>query len=124
MLLHLKQRMMNVVKRPGSDLWHDRMGHPSLKVIDKMTQDCDLNISYSDTPEAVDCGTCVRTKTVRGPMKDPISAPHHKPGNLITSDLCGPMPVKSYDGSKYFITFMDSSSKYLRLVNLPSKEGD
>ena len=34
MLSHLRTRMESGTKNPGSDLWHERMGHPGLAVID------------------------------------------------------------------------------------------
>ena len=32
-------------------------------------------------------------------------------GSTIHIDVCGPMPVKSIGGSRYFVTFMDNFSK-------------
>ena len=42
--------------------------------------------------------------------------------NLIHSDLCGPMPVPSHAGSRYFVTFIDDKSRYVEVSFLKTKD--
>ena len=36
-------------------------------------------------------------------------------GSIIHSGVCGPMPVNSIGGSRYFVTFIDNCSKYIHI---------
>jgi len=39
----------------------------------------------------------------------------------ISSDLCGPFRIKTYDKKSYFITFLDKKSRYLEIQLLANK---
>jgi len=41
---------------------------------------------------------------------------------LVHSDVCGPLPVKSIGGCKYFITFIDDFSRKVDVVCMKSKD--
>jgi len=36
----------------------------------------------------------------------------YKPGEAISSDVCGPFRTVGHDGSKYFVTFVDVAARY------------
>lgn len=36
--------------------------------------------------------------------------------DLVPSDICGPFNVKSFDGTRYFATFIDDYTRYTRTV--------
>ena len=40
---------------------------------------------------------------------------------LIHSDVCGPMPIKSLAGSMYFVTFIDDRSRFTAIYLLKKK---
>eukprot|EP00794_Sanderia_malayensis_P011569 gene11569-biopygen9240 len=42
-------------------------------------------------------------------------------GNIVHSDVCGPMPVNSIGGSRYFVTFVDDFSKYTQVYFIKQK---
>ena len=57
------------------------------------------------------CETCQFGKQTRNPF--PKEAVRSKKAlELIHSDVCGPMPVNSVGGSRYFVTFVDDYTRY------------
>eukprot|EP00253_Pinus_taeda_P013981 PITA_13981 len=52
------------------------------------------------------CDACILGKNRKQYFHDPHSRAHRKL-ELIHSDLCGPMPISSANGNKYFVTFID-----------------
>ena len=45
------------------------------------------------------------------------------PLDLVHSDLCGPMPIKSLGGASYFLTFIDDSTRKVWDFLLKNKSG-
>lgn len=58
------------------------------------------------------CDTCHLGKQSRKPHYTSSSVRVSKPGEIIHSDVCGPMNIESPSGSRYFILFKDDFSKY------------
>ena len=47
---------------------------------------------------------------------------HHKPLELIHSDICDLKLVQNKEGKKYFITFIDDCTRYCYVYLLRSKD--
>jgi transposase InsO family protein len=71
--------------------------------------------------DSFDCFTCMSAKAKRLPF--PKSSIHISSslGDLIHSDICGPLPTPSYTGYKYFLTFTDDYSRYVWTYPLKTK---
>ena len=41
--------------------------------------------------------------------------------DVISSDVCGPFPVRSHDGSLYFVTFTDEASNFSAVYMISAK---
>src|SRR5699024_4685096 len=100
-------------KRPVN--WHARFGHPSegkLKELQKLYPHLELS-------HPSHCETCIMAKQKQMPYKtteERASAPLE----LIHTDICESKCV-AYDGSRYFVLFMDDFSKYAEVYVLKSK---
>ena len=57
------------------------------------------------------CDICDATKATRNTPKRKFRKPHRNLYELVDSDICE-MPVVSADGYKYFMLFVDDSSRY------------
>ena len=100
---------------PARRLWHKRLGHLSKTNLEKLatiSPGIDLNHDPDSGPESCACTACIR-----GRMKDvshwrTLFDKDTKPFEVIFSDIKGPMTHSGYEGSKYFVTFIDAATKY------------
>lgn len=67
------------------------------------------------------CECCVLGKQHKLPFKKNARTRRSKIGDLISADLCGPMPVDSVRGSKYFLLFKDDHSCFRTIYFLKHK---
>ena len=66
------------------------------------------------------CEICVEAKLTRSYFQGVER--HTKPLDLIHSDICDLKIVQTRGGNKYFITFVDDSTKYCYVYLLKSKD--
>ena len=101
----------------SSNLWHDRLGHVNYDTLRKL-----INLNHIPTFQ-IDakhkCETCVEAKLTRLSFQN--IERHTKPLDLIHSDICDLKLVQKKGGNKYFITFVDDSTKYCYVYLLKSK---
>ncbi|GKB60520.1 retrovirus-related pol polyprotein from transposon TNT 1-94, partial [Tanacetum coccineum] len=89
------------------DLWHKRLGHPSLEVLKLLPQ---VNLNKKDKELSQSCDVCHRAKQSR--EKFPVS--DNKVASifeLIHCDLWGPYKTTSSCGASYFLTIVDDFSR-------------
>lgn len=109
----------------GMELWHRRLGHASKSVIEdirrnKVVEGIDLNQSST----LIDCLPCSNGKQTNAPYKGKLASNDMEVGDVIYSDICGPMPNESWSRKKYFISFIDGRSKYLTVETMLTKTGE
>lgn len=93
-------------------LWHRRMGHMSFGLLNSV-----LNLKVeSDTK----CVICAMGKHSRKPFNEPGTRATRQL-ELIHTDVCGPMPVRSLGGARYFVSFIDDFSRKVHIYVLKSK---
>jgi transposase len=93
--------------------WHERLGHQSKAYVEKFLKKRGIKYVKGDKL----CEGCVLGKhhcLLFGTRPKDVS----RPGDLIHSDVCGPMQEESF---KYFVTFKDEYSKYRRVYFLKYK---
>ncbi|KAL3613382.1 hypothetical protein CASFOL_042795 [Castilleja foliolosa] len=92
----------------SANLWHKRLGHISKSRIERLVSKGIINsLDFSDLNVCVECIKGKQTK-------------HKKLGayrsmdvlELIHTDICEPFPTASWNGQRYFITFIDDYSRY------------
>ncbi|KAL6348322.1 hypothetical protein AAG906_005622 [Vitis piasezkii] len=90
-----------------SDLWHQRLGHPSsgpLQVLAKVNPEI-----YFDSKHV--CDICPLAKQTR--LSFPSSfISSHAPFDLIHCDIWGPHRINSHSGARYFLTIVDDHTRY------------
>lgn len=94
-------------------MWHERLGHVNLKQIKSMSADNvveGLKLNNSDKTDFV-CEACAYGKQCRFPFHKSIRG-ELQPGDLVYSDVCGPMSHTSIQGMRYFILFKDAATSY------------
>ncbi|KAM2573952.1 hypothetical protein TB2_005960 [Malus domestica] len=94
-----------------ASLWHQRLAHPSQLILSTLFPDLGK--------ESTHCETCHLSKATRLPLGSSMSRVFHL-FELVHSDIWGPTS-ESFDGYKYFITFVDDYSKTTWLYLLKSK---
>ena len=92
----------------SSNLWHGRLGHVNYDTLLKL-----INLNHIPTFQ-IDakhkCETCVEEKLTWSSFQS--IERHTEPLDLIHSDICDLKLVQTRGGNKYFITFVDDSTKY------------
>ena len=93
---------------PSPDLWHARLGHPSLSCLQLLASQGHLG---SVQFQKFDCTSCHFVKQTKLPFNnsDSFSSVHF---DLIHSDIWGLAPVPTEGGSRYFVIFVDDFSRH------------
>jgi hypothetical protein len=96
------------------DLWHRRLGHLHEGMVKRMVSEVRLG------NQKLSCVPCIQGKMARAqfPKSKTSSAECF---SLIHSDVCGPLPIESRFGHRYFVTFIDDKSWFCFLYLLQSK---
>ncbi|CAH9102191.1 unnamed protein product [Cuscuta epithymum] len=97
------------------DIWHKRMGHPSVRVMNKLAPMRDFNKSLSSS-----CDVCFRAKQSKESFPDSTN----KTSNifeLVHCDLWGPYNTASSCGAKLFLTIVDEFSRAVWIYLLMDK---
>ena len=101
-----------------SNLWHGRLGHVNYDTLRRL-----INLDHIPTFQIDShhkCETCVEAKLTRSSFQ--IIERHIEPLDLIHSDICDLKFLQTRGGNKYFITFVDDSTKYCYVCLLKSKD--
>jgi transposase InsO family protein len=99
-------------KKATLKLWHERLCHVSLNTIQKMFQEKavnGLNLEVCSDTSAPLCADCMKGKMTRLPFSSGRNRANEI-GQLIHSDVCGPIQVASPGGSRYYVIFKDDYS--------------
>ncbi|UYV67002.1 hypothetical protein LAZ67_4003628, partial [Cordylochernes scorpioides] len=109
-----KQSSQTHVAQLSLDIWHQRMGHVNPI---KLTQMFENNVFGEDIkirekPDSLLCEACIYGKQNRKVFHASTSPNSTYPGELIYSDVCGPMSKRSPGGSLYFVSFKDDFSRF------------
>ncbi|UYV66529.1 hypothetical protein LAZ67_4001965 [Cordylochernes scorpioides] len=94
--IRAKQFSQTHVAQLSLDIWHQRMGHKTLKLEKSL----------------ILCEACIYGKQNRKVFHASTSPNSTYPGELIYSDVCGPMSKRSPGGSLYFVSFKDDFSRF------------
>lgn len=78
-------------------------------------------MSVNDSEDVIKCEDCVVGKLSRLNTKNKSNHKVSETLACVHSDLCS-LPTKSYNGSKYFITFLDEKTHFVVLYVLNSKD--
>lgn len=98
--------------------WHRRLAHThnienTAKIVDG------ININKEKVPSKL-CEVCAQARLTRLPFPS-IRTQATKPLQIVHSDVCGPIDTQTWDGRKYFVTFLDDYTHYSRVYLLKNK---
>eukprot|EP00253_Pinus_taeda_P028641 PITA_28641 len=94
-----------------SKLWHERFGHLNYGSLQHLCKENMVTgLPMVSCRDGV-CSGCVLGKHHRDSFDKRASSHASAPLQLVHSDLCGPLPVASFSGCKYFLTFIDDFSR-------------
>jgi len=103
-------------------LWHRRFTHYNYANVKRMIEHklvTGLVLNSDNKPDPI-CEPCIAGKMSANSF--PPSANHNRsPLALVHSDLHGPLPVATHQGYKYWITFIDDSTRFRSIHLLKSK---
>eukprot|EP00731_Ephydatia_muelleri_P003605 Em0001g3605a len=91
-------------------LLHERLGHLNRQDLLKLPN-CTLGITMTDSKLSF-CDSCAVSKSKRQPVNWKARERHTKPGQLIHTDINGPMEVTSLKGMRYIVCFIDDATRY------------
>ena len=97
-------------------LWHCRLGHLGMDNVIKIANgNMVKGIGHLSLESKPFCEGCVMGKQHRCPYRKGISYRATEPFELMMcvdhSDVCGPMSESSIGGSRYYVTFIDDSTR-------------
>ena len=103
------------------DLWHHRLGHIGMQSTRELVKSV-TGAQFLAGDSLSRCEPCILGKHSRHP-NPPSSRPRSTTLlELIHCDVCGPFPVETPHGKKYFVIFLDDCSSALNLQLLASKD--
>ncbi|KAM0058194.1 putative RNA-directed DNA polymerase [Helianthus debilis subsp. tardiflorus] len=97
-----------------SNLWHNRLGHMSEKGLKMLAQ----KGKFPDLKkvETEFCEPCVLGKQKRVTFVKKSRTPKAQKLELVHSDVYGPTSVTSLGGSRYYVTFIDDSTRKVKCL--------
>jgi len=117
----LKHQCFAAVSDKCEWLWHLKFGHLNLRDLRELGQKkMVVVIPHMCVPDEV-CRECMECKQTRRKFKKGVPSKTSEKLELIHSDICGPLPVETAGGSKYFITFTDDYTRMLWVYCLQKK---
>uniref|UniRef100_A0A2N9G9X8 Integrase catalytic domain-containing protein n=1 Tax=Fagus sylvatica TaxID=28930 RepID=A0A2N9G9X8_FAGSY len=92
----------------SSSLWHNRLGHPQQIVLHHVLQKC-LSLLVSNTHSV--CSHCLAGKMHQLPFSKSVSITS-RPLEIVHSDVWGPAPITSNNGTRFYVIFVDDFTKF------------
>lgn len=103
--------------------WHRRLGHVGITGLTNLHhRDMVDGFNIADSPKEFDCEPCKMAKHTRTPLPNKASRLQYQPGELTHTDVWGPARVPSYQGYRYYISFIDDSSRHAVIRCMKSKD--
>ncbi|KAM1797964.1 hypothetical protein ACFX12_032087 [Malus domestica] len=96
-------------KMVKSDIWHQRLGHPAHDTMAAMLKQSKVLHKLDAT--CTTCISCIRGKMSRIPF--PVrNASCLAPFEKVHTDVSGPTPVRSVEGFRYYVLFVDEYTRF------------
>lgn len=91
-------------------VWHKRLGHLGYSGLCSLRKE-NILMFQDDKQEIFECIACKEGKQVASAYPSGEAKRASQPLDLIHSDVCGPMSVRSWGGSRYLLTFTDDHTR-------------
>lgn len=100
-------------------VWHERLGHLNVKELQNMSKSGVIPVTLSGKGN-FSCEACQYGKHARSPFLKSTRGPS-QPGEIVYSDVCGPIEQPSVSGMKYFVLFKDGATSYRHVYFMKHK---
>lgn len=101
-------------------VWHERLGHLNVKSLQNMSKTGVIPTKLTGDGSFI-CEACQYGKQARNPFKKSMRGAT-LPGNIVYSDVCGPIAESSVSGKRYFVLFKDGATSYRHVYFLRHKD--
>ena len=99
----------NNVKKSTRTLWHERLGHPSTKILSSFLSTLD-DFEHHSSDSSGFCEVCIQAKQTRSVFPESTNKADAC-FSLIHCDVWGPYNLASTCGAHYFLTIVDDHSR-------------
>ena len=106
----VKNHALVVKENTETKLWHLRSGHLNVKGLKLLSQK-EMVFGLPKIDSLDFCESCIYGKQSKKPFPKGKSRRASCSLEIVHADLCGPMQTKSFGGSKYFLLFIDDSTR-------------
>ncbi|KAJ8736818.1 hypothetical protein PYW07_000089 [Mythimna separata] len=106
-----------ITSNKNNNFWHRALAHTSISKTQKIVNG--INTKHSDNNDDT-CEVCARAKLCRKPFNTERYRAS-RPLEIVHSDICGPIGTDTYDGYKYFITFLDDYTHFAKIYLIRTK---
>ena len=79
-----------------------------------------LSKALAKRPPRITCTSCAKAKL--HPARHSRKQHRYNTGEALSSDVCGPFPTPSRQGNQYFMTVVDTNSRYLIITLLQKRD--
>lgn len=109
-------------KQENTKLWHWRLGHLGLHNMKKlMEMSTGMNLRAENIGNSDEfCEICLKSKQVRTPHTE-TRRRAKRCLELIHTDVCGPIEPATWDGKRYFVTFLDDFTNFVTIYLIKNK---
>ena len=97
------------VTKPSLDVWHSRLGHPLIKIVQNVGKA--LNLKVPMNKNLCVCASCQQGKSHKQPFLISTSLSLH-PLDLIHSDVWVLAPLLARNKFRYYVVFIYDFTKY------------
>lgn len=110
-----------VARNDNRLLWNRRLSHVDFERIVKVgRKNCVRGLPHITKPDNVMCKDCQLGKLASSSFSIKLLTFEHVL-DLVHTNLCGPMRMKSVSGDKYFVLFIDDFSRMVLTIYLKEK---
>lgn len=108
------------------DLWHRRLGHLGIQNLKQLGKSHlvegmgKLSVLDNTNFEKLSCEPCIMGKMTRQPFNGK-GYRANKPLEVVHTDVCGPISPTTWDGFRYFVTFLDDYTHMVVVYLLKNK---
>ena len=115
--------MLSSPSKPSWDQLHQRFGHISISSLQRLDRE-HLVTGFAVDPSSTttsSCDACIQGKMTHRPFPQEAQNRSQTPGQRQMSDVCGPIPIYSIGGFRYFVSFTDDATRYSHVVFMKEK---
>lgn len=111
---------IEVPKKNSLEDWHIKMGHLNIQSLKSAIKSKSIQGINVESFKDFECSVCIMGKMCRLPFPK-ASEKVTVLGEIIHSDICGPMRVTSHGKNRFFVTFIDDSSRWCEVKFIAHK---